>query len=47
MSNFDLTFFKVYIYAKEWPVIDLGASHESCAHPNLKSPIMYHKMTFQ
>ena len=33
MSNFDLTFFKVYIYAKGWPVINLGASHESCAHP--------------
>ena len=34
MSNFDLTFFKVYIYAKGRPDINLGASHESCAHPN-------------
>ena len=33
MSNFDLTFCKVYIYAKEWPGINFGASHESCAHP--------------
>ena len=32
MSNFDLTFFKVYIYAKGWPVTNLVASHESCAH---------------
>ena len=36
MSNFDLTFFKVYIYAKGWPVINLGASHESCAHPSIQ-----------
>ena len=36
MSNFDLTFFKEYIYAKGWPDINLGASHESCAHPNVK-----------
>ena len=34
MSNFDLTFCKVYIYAKGWPGINFGASHESCAHPN-------------
>ena len=33
MSNFDLTFCKVYIYAKGRPGINLGASHESCAHP--------------
>ena len=24
----------MYIYAKGWPGIDLGASHESCTHPN-------------
>ena len=35
MSNFDLTFCKVYIYAKGWPGINLGAWHESCAHPSL------------
>ena len=23
----------MYIYAKGWPGINLGASHESCAHP--------------
>ena len=34
MSNFDLSFFKVYIYAKGWPDINLGASHESYANPN-------------
>ena len=34
MLDFDLTFCKVYIYAKGWPGIDLGASHESCTHPN-------------
>ena len=33
MTNFVLTFCKVYIYAKGWPVINLGASYESCAHP--------------
>ena len=32
MSNFDLTFCKVYIYAKGWPGINLGASNESCTH---------------
>ena len=32
MSNFDLTFFKVYIYAKGWPGINLGAWHESWTH---------------
>ena len=35
MSKFDLTFFKVYIYAKGWPGINLRASHESCAHPSV------------
>ena len=35
MSNFDLTFCKVYIYAKGWPGINLGAWHESCSHPNV------------
>ena len=35
MLNFDITFFKEYIYAKGWPDINLGASHESCAHPSL------------
>ena len=34
MSNFDSSFCKVYISTKGWPGIDLGASHESCAHPN-------------
>ena len=34
MSNFDLTFCKVYHYAKGWPGIDLGASHESATHPS-------------
>ena len=33
MSNFNLTFCKVYICTKEWPGINLVASHESCAHP--------------
>ena len=33
MSNFDLTFCKVYIYAKGWPGINLGARHESWTHP--------------
>ena len=33
MSNFDLTFCKVYVYAKGWPGINLGASHESGTHP--------------
>ena len=33
ISNFDLTFCKVYIYAKGWPGINLGASHESGTHP--------------
>ena len=33
MSNFDLTFCKVYIYAKGWPGINLEASHESCTQP--------------
>ena len=37
MSNFDLTFFKVYIYAKGWPDTNLGASQESCAHPTVQS----------
>ena len=37
MSNFDLTFCKVYIYAKGWPGINLGAWHESCAHPNINT----------
>ena len=32
MSKFDLTFCKVYIYARGWPGINLGASHESCTH---------------
>ena len=40
MSNFDLTFCKVYIYAKGWPGINLGASHESCAHPTTKIPLL-------
>ena len=35
MSNFDLTFCKVYIYAKGRPGINLGASQESCAHPTV------------
>ena len=35
MSNSVLTFCKVYSYAKGWPGIDLGASHESCAHPSI------------
>ena len=35
MSNFDLTFCKVYVYAKGMPGINLGASHESCAHPGM------------
>ena len=35
MSKFDLTFCKVYIYARGWPGINLGASHESCTHPNI------------
>ena len=39
MSNFDLTFCKVYIYAKGWPGINLGASHESCAHPSVQAPL--------
>ena len=34
MSNFDLTFCKVYIHAKGWPGINLGASHESCTQPS-------------
>ena len=34
MSNFDLTFYKLYIYAKGWSGINLGASHESCIHPS-------------
>ena len=38
MSNFVLTFYKKYIYAKGWPGINLGASHESCAHPNIDHP---------
>ena len=32
MSNLDLTFWKVYFYAKGWPVIDLGAWYQSWAH---------------
>ena len=36
MSNFDLTFCKVYIYAKGWPGINLGAWHESWTHPIIK-----------
>ena len=36
MSNFYLTFCKVYIYAKEWPGIYLGASHESSTHPSIQ-----------
>ena len=35
MSNSDLTFCKVYIYAKEWPSFNLGALHEPCTHPTL------------
>ena len=35
MSNFDLTFCKVYVYAKGWPGINLGASHEFGTHPRL------------
>ena len=34
MSNFDVTLFKEYIYAEGGPDINLGASHESCAHPS-------------
>ena len=30
---FDLTFRKMYIYAKGWPGINLDAWHESCTHP--------------
>ena len=33
MSNFDLTFCKVYVNVKGWPGINLGASHESGTHP--------------
>ena len=39
MSNFDLTFCKVYNYAKGWPGIKLGASHEYCAHPTIEPPV--------
>ena len=44
MSNFDLTFCKVYIYAKGCPGINLGAWHESCAHPIIyvKKLIKFH-----
>ena len=35
MSDFDLTFCKVHIYAKGWPGINLEASHEFCIHPSL------------
>ena len=35
MSNFDLNFCKVYVYAKGWPGINLGASLKSCAHSSL------------
>ena len=41
MSNFDLTFYKVYIYAKGWSGINLGASQDSCAHP-----IVYNTYTY-
>ena len=42
MSNFDLTFCKVYIYAKGCPGINLGAWHESCAHPTLQGESFIH-----
>ena len=41
MSNFDLTFCKVYVNVKGWPGINLGASHESGTYPN-----MYHLLAF-
>ena len=34
MSKFVQTNFTSFFYAKEWPGINLGASHEYCAHPN-------------
>ena len=45
MSNFDLTFCKVYIYAKGWPGINLGASHESCTHPIEYGTILFFKLS--
>ena len=39
MSNFDITFCKVYVYAKGCPGIDLGASHESGTHPTTYVPL--------
>ena len=36
MSNFDLTFYKVYLYGKGLPGINLKAGHESCTHPNIE-----------
>ena len=48
MSNFDLTFCKVHIYAERWPGINLGASHESCVHPNVHTYyiLMYLRFVF-
>ena len=46
MSNFDLTFCKVYIYAKGWPGINLGASHESCAHPTIYKVSIFTRFVF-
>ena len=34
-NEFFSYFGKVYIYAKGWPGINLGASHESGTHPNI------------
>ena len=44
MSNFDLTFSKMYIYAKWWPGINLEASHESCTQANIYAQRFIHLM---
>ena len=46
MSNFDLTFCKVYVDAKGWPGINFGASLESGSHLTLYSRITPSNLIF-